>query len=35
MENLVVKLIQNYESQASSRPENLIGFLRATYQLFE
>lgn len=24
----------SYESQASSRPENLIGFLRATYQLF-
>jgi modulator of FtsH protease len=24
----------SYESQASSRPENLVGFLRATYQLF-
>jgi modulator of FtsH protease len=24
----------SYESQAQSRPENLVGFLRATYQLF-
>ncbi len=28
------EIYSSYESQSSSRPENLIGFLRATYQLF-